>query len=276
MSRVTVVVDNLVKFASPLFGEHGLSLWLEHEGLNILYDTGMGRALLPNLESLKLDPNRLDALVLSHGHYDHTGGLEALLGARREPLPVYCHLAVFAPHLSQNPEGLRREVGPPLTRMAYESLGARFTFVDRWAGPWPGVTLLADIPRVTAFEVPAPSLVTVRDGQVSPDPFHDDLSILIRGAAGNTVLTGCAHSGLLNILEDAEAKAGAPVGLVVGGTHLGPAPAGQQEAALAALAARQDLKVAAGHCTGPDMAGRMQTALGARFSHLGVGTVLDI
>ena len=111
MSRITVVVDNLVAQVSPLFGEYGLSVWIEHEGFNILYDTGIGRALLPNLESLGLDPNLLDALVLSHGHYDHTGGLEALLGMRQEPLPVYCHLGVFAPHLADH-LGQRREVGP--------------------------------------------------------------------------------------------------------------------------------------------------------------------
>lgn len=275
MSRITVVVENLVNHVSPLFGEHGLSLWLEHQGLNILYDTGMGRALLPNLETLGLDPNLLDALVLSHGHYDHTGGLEALLGARQEPLPVYCHLAVFAPHLADH-LGQRREAGPPLTRMAYETLGARFNFVERWARPWPGVTLLADIPRVTAYEVPAPSLITVRDGKVSPDPFHDDMSILIQNGDRNAVLTGCAHSGVINVLIDAENKAGGPVDMLVGGTHLGPAPVAQQEAALAELASREKLQVAAGHCTGPAMAGRMHQLLGPRFSFLGVGTVLEI
>lgn len=275
MSRITVVVDNLVSHVSPLFGEHGLSVWIEHEGFNILYDTGMGRALLPNLESLGLDPNLLDALVLSHGHYDHTGGLEALLGMRQEPLPVYCHLGVFAPHLAEH-LGQRREVGPPLTRVAYEALGARFTFVDRWASPWPGITLLADIPRVTSFEVPAPSLITVHDGQVSPDPFHDDLSILIQGEGNNAVLTGCAHSGVINVLLDAEQKAGGPIDLLVGGTHLGPAPEAQQEGALAELASREGLKVVAGHCTGPVMAGRMHKVLGQRFAYLRVGTVLEL
>lgn len=275
MSRVTVVVDNLVTQVSPLFGEHGLSMWLEHGGANILYDTGMGRALLPNLETLELDPGLLDAVVLSHGHYDHTGGLEALLGARQEPLPVYCHPAVFDPHLADH-QGRRREVGPPLARPAYEALGARFNFVDRWASPWPGVTLLADIPRVTGFEVPAPNLITLQGGQVSPDPFHDDLSILIQGDSKAAVLTGCAHSGVVNVLMDAEDQAGGAVELLVGGTHLGPAPDAQQKAALAELASREGLKVVAGHCTGPAMAGRMHQLLGPRFSYMGVGTVLEI
>jgi 7,8-dihydropterin-6-yl-methyl-4-(beta-D-ribofuranosyl)aminobenzene 5'-phosphate synthase len=275
MSRVTVVVDNLVGHVSSLYGEHGLCMWLEHGGRNILYDTGMGRALLPNLKTLELDPNRLDALVLSHGHYDHTGGLEALLRERNEPLPVCCHAEAFAPHLSEN-QGKRREVGPPLTQVAYEALGARFHLVERHAEPWPGITLLTDIPRRTGYEVPAPALVTVRDGQVLPDPFHDDLSVLVHGDKGWAVLTGCAHSGVVNILLDAEEKAGAPVELLVGGTHLGPAPAAQQEAALAELASRQGLRVVAGHCTGPVMAGRMQAALGERFAYLGVGNVLEI
>ena len=116
----------------------------------------------------------------------------------------------------------------------------------------------------------------MHDGQVSPDPFHDDLSILIQDEGNNAVLTGCAHSGVINVLLDAEEKAGQPIELLVGGTHLGPAPAAQQEAALAELASRENLQVVAGHCTGPVMAGRMHQLLGPRFSYLGVGTVIEI
>lgn len=275
MSRLTVVVNNAVTPASPLLGEHGLSMWLEHQGLNLLYDTGRGRALLPNLEALNLDPASLDAVVLSHGHYDHSGGLAELLKLRGRPTPVWCHPAAFGLHLVQD-QPAPREVGPRLSQAQYEELGAVFHWARGNSQPWPGVTLLTDIPRRTAFEAPAPELLTRRGDALIPDPLEDDLALLVLGAKGPAVLTGCAHAGALNVLAAAREAAGRPLALLAGGTHLGPAPAAQQEASLKALAAAPGLQVAAGHCTGLSMAGRLQAALGPRFRHLEAGRVLEL
>jgi len=275
VTKLTVVVDNSVAHATPLLGEHGLSLWLEHQGVNLLYDTGQGRALLPNLKALGLDPEALDAVVLSHGHHDHSGGLEALLAARTRPTPVWCHPAAFAPHLKQEPPR-PRDIGPPLSQAGYEELGAVFHWVRGNAQPWPGLTLLAPIPRRTAFEGPAPGLLTRRGGALVPDPLEDDLALLVMGGQGPAVLTGCAHAGALNVLAAAASAAGRPPVLLAGGTHLGPAPAAQQEASLKALAEAPGLRVAAGHCTGLALAGRLQGVLGPRFSHLEAGRVLEL
>ncbi len=277
MSRLTVVVENKVGFASRLLAEHGLSVWLEHQGLNILYDTGQGQALGHNLRALELDPNDLDGLVLSHGHYDHVGGLEALLGMRREPIDVWCHAGVFGCHLAQLGEGAPlREIGPSLPQVGFERLGAVFHFVEGSAEPWPGITLLAPIPRQTSFEVPSPRLLTRIDGKLVPDPFPDDLAMLVQAPGGPVCVTGCAHSGAINVLLAAEDAVGASVTLLAGGTHLGPAPASQQDAAVAEMAARPGLRVAAGHCTGLDMEARLKAELGERFVHLSAGTVLEI
>ncbi|MCF8034819.1 MAG: MBL fold metallo-hydrolase [Desulfarculaceae bacterium] len=277
MSRLTVVVENSVGFASRLLGEHGLSMWVEHQGVNILYDTGMGQALLANLAVLELDPDNLDAVVISHGHYDHMGGLEALLQARSKAVDVWCHPNVFGCHLAQLlPTDPMREIGPPLAQSGYEALGARFHFVEKPVEPWPGITLLAPIPRQTSFEGPMANLVTKQDGKIVPDPLPDDLALLIDAPGGPVCLTGCAHAGAINVLLAAEETAGRPVVLLAGGTHLGPAPAEQQAAALAELAARSELMVAAGHCTGLSMAGRMQSELGSRFSNLSAGLTLEL
>lgn len=276
MSRLIVVVDNRVAFG-PLMGEHGLSLWLQHEGLNILYDTGAGRALMPNLKELKLDPATLDAVVLSHGHFDHTGGLSALLLARSQPLPIYCHPAVFARHLHHLDDDTLMEIGPPLgPQTEYEDLGARFHMITEPVSPWPGITLLAPIPRVTEFEGPAPGLLSEKDGKLVPDPFDEDLAMLVKGEEGYTVITGCAHSGAINLLLAAEEAAGEAVRLLVGGTHLGPAPERQQRLALAELKRRVHLHVAAGHCTGAAMEVRLAHELGERYIPLEASQVLKL
>ncbi len=275
MSRLTVVVENLVADVSPLLAEHGLSIWIEHNGTHILYDTGSGLALLPNLASLDYEPELLDALVLSHGHYDHMGGLESLLRVRNEPLLIYCHPDVFSTHLA-NDDGELSNVGSPKSQKEYEALGARFVFVHRKETPWPGITLLTDIPRVTTFEQAIPGLVSMQDGEIILDPFHDDLAVVIEGEQGLAVVTGCAHAGVVNVLKDSENNLGQRADVLIGGTHLGPASPQQQDAALEELASRSDLDVAAGHCTGPVIASRMQMLLGERFIHMGVGRVFDV
>lgn len=276
MSKLTVVVDNTVGM-SRLAGEHGLSLWLEHAGVRVLYDTGAGTALMPNLERLGLDPAALDAVVLSHGHYDHTGGLAALLAARGGVTDLWCHPDVFAGHLHDQGDGSAYDIGPPLGRQeAYEKLGARFNFIRENTSPWPGITLLAAIARTTDFEGPAPGLVVRGPRGLVPDPFHDDLALLVAGDGGPVVLTGCAHAGVINVLRAAEELSDEPIAALVGGTHLGPAPPAQQARALEELAARPALHLVSGHCTGPAMNAILARVLGERFLPLAAGMSLEL
>ena len=274
MSKVTVVVDNLAS-APEFMAEHGLSLWLEHEGRVILYDTGGGKALMPNLAALGLDPARPEALILSHGHNDHTGGLADLLDLRQAQgldTPVWCHPDVFAPHFRQTDKDAS-DAGPPLGgQAAYEEKGAVFHFVSSPVSPWPGVTILASIPRETDFEVLPPGLATQKDGALIPDPLEDDLSLAVEGERGLCVLTGCAHAGVINVLNFAAKVCQKEPVLLIGGTHLGPAPASQQEAAIKELVGRDGLEVSAGHCTGGNMIKRLKAELGPRYLDLGAGT----
>ncbi len=277
MCRLIVVVDN--EAGPGLVAEHGLGLWLEHQGAGLLYDTGAGQALMPNLEALGLEPERLEGVVLSHGHYDHTGGLEALLRRRRQAgrdTPVWCHPAIFAPHLKNDPAG-PRHIGPPHPgQEPYQRLGADFHFIIGQDQPRPGLTLLAPIPRRTPFEEPHPELVTIQDQRLLPDPFYDDLALVVEGKRGAVVITGCAHAGVINVLLAAEQAVGRRPVMLVGGTHLGPAPEQQRQRALAELAARPELTVAAGHCTGPQVMKTMAELLGDRFIPLAAGLVLEL
>jgi 7,8-dihydropterin-6-yl-methyl-4-(beta-D-ribofuranosyl)aminobenzene 5'-phosphate synthase len=278
MSKLIVVVENTAQ-DSNLGSEHGLSLWLEHQGRNLLYDTGVGKNLLPNLKALGLDPALLDGVVLSHGHYDHVGGLAPLLRLRLEKglgTPIWCHEAVFAPHLKQKQNEVVSIAPEGHEKAIYEGLGARFSFVENSLSLWPGVRLWAPIPRVTDFEGPAPSLVTMEGDKVVPDPFIDDLAMTVETENGLNVITGCAHSGVINVLLAVENGLNRKVDLLIGGTHLGPAPKPQQDKALAELETREGLKVAAGHCTGEDIQKKMANMLGDRFLGLSGGMVLSL
>lgn len=274
MSKAIVVVDN-----TPLDGrfaaEHGLCVWLEHSGLNLLLDTGMGGAVMPNLATLGLDPAKLDGIIISHGHYDHIGGLEQLLKARNgKEIDVWCHSNVFGSHLLEAPDG-PTNIGAPLDPAGYEALGARFHFLEREAKPWPGITLLAQIPRETGYEVPRPELLADVGGSIKPDPFPDDLAVLVDAPAGPAVITGCAHSGVINILRLATQRAGAAIVNLIGGTHLGPAEADQRDATAAELKRMSGLQVISGHCT-KDAGHMLAEALGERYTHMAAGMALEL
>ncbi len=278
MTKVTIVVENTA--ARPgLVVEHGLSVWLSHGETTVLYDTGAGRALLPNLAALGLDPGRIDAIVLSHGHYDHTGGLAGLIALRTASglrTEVWCHRDLFGPHLKQTRDRLG-DIGPPRGSVeSYQALGGEFCFIDEPTTPWPGITLLAPVPRRTDFEGPAPGLVTTdSQGEVQPDPFLDDLTILVEADSGPVALTGCAHAGVINIVRAAEERLGRPLSILIGGTHLGPAPAAQRERALEELAAHESLELAVGHCTGQAVIRELVELMGERVTPIRGGMTLE-
>jgi len=107
--NITILVDNQSSKAE-LHSEHGLSLWIEADDKRILFDTGQSEMLIRNAKVLGIDLRTADTLVLSHGHYDHTGGVAAVLDLNPE-ISVYCHPGVFMPRYSRQPDGKMKPVG---------------------------------------------------------------------------------------------------------------------------------------------------------------------
>jgi 7,8-dihydropterin-6-yl-methyl-4-(beta-D-ribofuranosyl)aminobenzene 5'-phosphate synthase len=264
MSFITVLVDNTAQNPDLYQAEHGLSYWIEYEGHNILFDTGAGDALMPNMKTLGLDPLKIDAVVISHGHYDHIGGLAQILMARsaaNRSTPVFISPNAFITHLSKKTAGME-DVGAPLESHAYIKMGAEFQFVEGQMRIFPGCMAICPIPRLTSFESPAPGLYTQLGGKFKADDMPDDLALVMRGAKGVSVVSGCAHSGVINLLRAAKKITGREPAYFVGGTHLEKVDEEQRIETLAELTRWSNLIIASGHCTGFDVAVRLAQALG--------------
>lgn len=274
--RCTILCENSVPSQFGLIGEHGFACHVETPQGCYLFDTGQGQGLLGNARILQKDLRELRGIILSHGHYDHTGGLPDALH-QTGPIDVHGHPALFDQRYRATGQ-LQRFIGIPHRREYLEALGARFRLTTRWQEIGPGVYLSGEIPRQTEYEQGDAKMTAVTaDGErLRPDPLLDDLSLVVETPSGLVVLLGCAHAGLINILRHVSRQLpGKPIHTVLGGTHLGFADDSQFELTLAALDDFGIERLAVSHCTGLSRAAQLQARLGERFSFASVGSVLE-
>jgi 7,8-dihydropterin-6-yl-methyl-4-(beta-D-ribofuranosyl)aminobenzene 5'-phosphate synthase len=245
---LTVLVDNQAGFGCV--AEHGFALWIESGGQRILLDTGQGAALTENACTLGVDLGQTDALVLSHGHYDHTGAVPLVLGAAPHAR-VYCHPCVTEPRYSIR-DGAVRDI-----RMPHFSMHALSILpLERmhWSGEpvclGEGMGLSGFIPRRTDFEDTGGPFYLDPLGQ-RPDPLNDDQALWIATEAGLVVCVGCCHAGLVNtLLHLREITGEHRIRAVLGGLHLGGASSHRLEKTVQALREMAPGLLVPCHCTG--------------------------
>ena len=247
--RITVLADNYVG-GPNLLGEHGLSLLIEADGRRILFDTGQGKVLRGNADALSVDLSELDAVVLSHGHFDHTGGLAELPG-ECSPRAIYLHPAAMRPKYAKSDNAPHRCIGiPQSSRQALSAFQDRVVWTESATEVVPGVWCTGEIPRLAANGPNESGFFLDRDCH-EPDPLADDQALFIETTSGLVVITGCAHAGVANTLDRVADLTGSKEfhGLV-GGLHLWRATRQEMEVSGNAIGRRKFQTIAPCHCTG--------------------------
>lgn len=248
-----------------LIAEHGLSLYIEACGKRILFDAGQTEAFAANAERLGVDLSAVDLAILSHGHYDHSGGLLRFLEIN-DHAPVYLHRRAAEPHYN----GTEKYIGidPALTE------SRRIVYTDDSLDLGDGLTLCTCNAQITDCPASARGM-TVRTGRgYIQDCFDHEQYLIIEEHGRRFVISGCSHKGILNIVRWLSPE------VLIGGFHFmkldpdGPDRA-YLECAAAALLEHSCLYYT-GHCTGEAPYAFLKSIMGDRLQAIHAGTSISI
>ncbi len=247
--QITTLMENTSTKVN-LGSEHGLSLLIEGENARILYDTGSSPRFLLNAETLGVSLSNLDAVILSHGHYDHTGGIASLLLQDEKPKKIYIGTGFFDRRYRQKKDGLL-DISALFRQRELERAGVPYQEVK------PGRTLLQDgvwlvsgFTSQVAMEKPTPAMLRKSAAGLDMDLFEDEVALVLEGDKELALISGCSHVGVVNMCMWVEKLFNRKVTTFVGGTHLMAADEKRIEATCQMLSEGGIKRLGACHCNG--------------------------
>ncbi len=258
-ARIVFLADDYAGYESRgLLGQHGLSVFIEvidKDGKvhRVLFDTGQyADGIIHNANLLGVDLHSIDAIVLSHNHYDHTGGLLGILKNIGKRVPVVAHPDVFKPSIYIARTSVRLNIGVPFRRVELEEAGADFVLVKTPLEVAPGVFFLGEIERKHPDLAPVlRENYTIVNGVLTRHELRDDTGIVVVvNDVGAIVIGGCSHSGIINIVKTAEKITGEKPYAVMGGFHLLGFTEEEINNIIKLFREEGVEEVHAGHCTG--------------------------
>lgn len=275
--RITTLMENHAIDEERYGHEHGLSFLVENDHGTVLFDTGQSDRFIDNARRMDVDFESIGHIALSHAHYDHTGGLTALLGMLRHRPQLWLSSTFFRPKFKQEGSS-RRYIGSPFALEDLRDLNAQPEMVGTLPVEiLPGIYLVSGFDRTDPFETPSPEFVYRIDGEYVTDPFEDEIALVARIKTGLVVLFGCGHPGTVNMLTSIEKRFGEPIQVLIGGTHLVHADAARIRHTIRIIESIGIGQIGLSHCTGQAATDLMREAFGSRFfsNHAGTRLIYD-
>ena len=252
--RIVTLLENTVS-REDLACEHGLSLYIETGNTKILFDAGQTGIFADNGEKLGVDLSKVDAAILSHGHYDHGGGLARFLEINKKA-PVYLHRDAIEPHFNGSEKYIGLDAG------LLDS--GRLIFVSEDTEIAPGITLHTSRPGV--YPVQPFGLTVRRNGIFHPEDFRHEQYLLVEESGKRICFSGCSHRGILNIVDAFRPD------VLVGGFHFMKVSDREALERAGAALLRYPTVYYTGHCTGQAQFAILKERMGERLQALSTGS----
>lgn len=274
--RITTLSENTAG-SGEFLGEWGLSIFLEVEDTNILFDCGKTISVVHNADTLNIDFSKVHKIVLSHGHYDHTGGLREILRRTRKEVEVIAHPDIWQSKYARRKDKSEQYIGIPFQQKELESLGARFKLSRESVRITNDIVTTGEVPMVTDYEQIDKYLFVKQDSGWQPDKVMDDQALVIKSENGLVVILGCAHRGIINTLYHAQQITGTgKIYAVIGGSHLMGVSEERLWQTIGALREFSIQRLGLCHCTDLPAAGLLSQEFGESFFFNKAGTVIII
>lgn len=279
MTNITILCENTAIPTKDILGEHGFAAYIETRAGRYLFDTGQGHTLTHNATTLGIDLSRLNKIMLSHGHFDHTGGLAQVLNSCA-PIDVHAHPDIFLERFAVSKihgKQKLRAIHNPISAAKLRRFGAKLVFNTEFTQIHRNLYLTGEIRRKTVFEMPDARLVLKKNGKLVLDPLKDDQSAVLKTRKGLVVIFGCAHAGMINTLEHIRQHfPHEKIYMIIGGTHLGFLSDEQIAKSIDCLKLFAFEKIGVSHCTGGKAGLALMNAFREKFFFANAGFTIAL
>ncbi|MGH4125401.1 MAG: MBL fold metallo-hydrolase [Clostridium sp.] len=275
--KITTLIENNPDDNNILLSEHGLSLYIETDGMKILFDTGQSGNFIENAEKLKIDLSKLDYVVLSHGHYDHTGGFRKFVDKNYNSYKLIVGKSFFNSKYKFVEKDNYKYIGNSFDKeyihqnnMVVKYIKEDIFYITE------NVMMFSDFKRNNDFEQLNKIFRIKQDEDYAVDNFSDEIALVVKHEKGLMVMVGCSHVGIVNILETIIERTGLQIYGVVGGTHLVEANEQRLKTTMNYFKEKNIHILGMSHCTGKYAIEKIKHEFRNEFLYNNTGNIIEI
>jgi 7,8-dihydropterin-6-yl-methyl-4-(beta-D-ribofuranosyl)aminobenzene 5'-phosphate synthase len=266
--KITTLIENHV-CNERLMAEHGLSILIETTSKKILFDTGQTGKFISNAGYLGIDVSEIDDVVISHGHYDHTGGLYEFIKHNKKAV-IHIKKETFNKKFRANKKDY---IGIPYE---YELFSSRINYIKEKTMICNGVYIIPEIKIYDKNDLHYGDLLVERNGKFEIDNFSEEQFLVIEKDGYVSVISGCSHNGIINILETAKNVFAMPLNLVLGGFHTDNAENSIMEPIINCFKKFDPQSIGVSHCTGIEKFSILKNRIGEKIFYNYTGKIINI